>query len=196
VTAPMTDRGSRTRRWSAALVEFAILLGFWMAISDQYRPLFIAMGVVSAAVVTALTSRIVVTVLADRPTGLGERVRRIGWLGVFALWLMWSIARSSVQIARFVVDRRRPFQPRFVMFETQLERPISRVMLAVAITLVPGTMTVRLVGDRYLVHTLIPGSADDLASGRMQSFVARVTGEQPEAPPTMYWGPIITEAVR
>jgi multicomponent Na+:H+ antiporter subunit E len=184
------------QRWRGALGEFVILFGFWLLLSDQWRPLFLAMGAISAATVTALTYRIVATVLYEPGGHPLSWLRRVGWFVVFVGWMLYSIAAASIQLAFFALHLGRPFQPRFVTFETQLERPLSRVILAVAITLVPGTMTVRLMGHRYLVHTLIPGSADDLTSGRMQTMVARITGEAAEPPPEMHWGPIIEEAVR
>lgn len=183
----------RPVRWRPALAvaQLGALLAFWLILSGKLEPLFVLMGLASAAAVTALTHPILVVVMADPPARRGHRLRRAGWLVVFVVWLLWSIIVASLQVALFVVHPRRAFRPRFVMFETELERPVSRVVLALAITVVPGTMTVRLVGNRYLVHSLITGSAADLASGRTQSLIARVTGEGPQPPPTMRWGPVL-----
>jgi multicomponent Na+:H+ antiporter subunit E len=184
-------------RFRASLVgQFAVLAAFWALLSDQWRPLHLSIGAVVAAVVTALTNRILATVLEEPSTRFLGWLLRLYWFVVFVGWLLGRIVVASTQIAYFALHPGRPFQPRFVLFHTGLERSMSRVVLAVSITMVPGTITVRLEGDEYLVHTLIPGSADDLASGRMQTMVARFMAERPEPAPEMYWGPLIEEAVR
>jgi multicomponent Na+:H+ antiporter subunit E len=184
------------RHWRGAIVQFTVLFAFWLVLSGELRPLFVVMGAGVAAVVTLGTNRIQATVLHEPTRDVRGWLVRAWWFGVFVSWILTRIVAASVQMAYFALHPGIPFQPRFVAFHTELERPISRVALAVAITVVPGTITARLDGDQYLVHTLMPGSADDLASGRMQTMVGRWLDERPEPPPEMYWGPLIEEAVR
>lgn len=183
-------------RWKGAVAQFVVLFGFWLMLTDQHRPLFWILGALSAGLVTLTTNRIQATVLHQPSTGFVTWLRHLAWFAVFLGWVFGRIVAASVQMAYFALHPGIPFQPRFVLFHTELQRPLSRVVLAVAITLVPGTITVRLEGDEYLVHTLMPGSADDLASGRMQTMVGRWLGEKPEPPPQLFWGPLIEEAVR
>jgi multisubunit Na+/H+ antiporter MnhE subunit len=184
------------RRWVSALVEFTVLLTVWLLLSDQRGWLFLAMGIGSAALVTALTHSVVVDVLGEPAGRVGSLITRVGWAVVFLAWVSWSIVVASTQIAYLVVNRRRPFRPHFVVFDCGLRRPLSRALLALTITLVPGTMTVRQSGGRYLVHVLVEGGADDLASGRLQTLIGRIAGEGPQPAPEMHWGPLIEEAVR
>jgi multicomponent Na+:H+ antiporter subunit E len=179
-----------------ALLQFALLLAFWLLLSGEWRPLFVAMGVVSSALVTMLTYPLLRESLSSDGPAPGRRLVRAGWGIVFVAWLLWRIVVASAQVANFALRPSLPFQPRFVRFTTKMRRPLSRVVLANSITLVPGTLTVRLDGDGYLVHCLIPGATDDLESARMQNLIGRFTGEVPEPPPTMEFGPLIKDAVR
>jgi multicomponent Na+:H+ antiporter subunit E len=180
----------------AALLQFGMLLGFWLVLSGEWRPLFVAMGAASSALVTVLTHPLLVESLSHGGPSPGHRLRRAAWGVMFVGWLLWRIVVASSQVANFALRPSMPFQPRFVTFRTTMRRPLSRVVLANSITLVPGTLTVSLDGDRYLVHCLIPGAADDLESARMQNLIGRVMGESPEPPPAMQFGPLIEEAVR
>jgi multicomponent Na+:H+ antiporter subunit E len=169
--------------------QLVLLFGFWMALTDQHEPLFIGLGLITAVTVTVLTQGIVATVLTeskapDRQLG---RLRHLWWGLVFVVWLLGRIVAASVQLAWFAINDRRPFEPRFVRFHTEMQRPLSRVVLALTITVVPGTLTVHLEGDEYLVHSLLPTSADDLASARMQNLIGRWLGEAPEPPPELRW---------
>jgi len=183
-------------RWRGPLTQFVVLFASWMALSDEWRPLFIAFGVLSAAGVTLLTHRVVATVTRPgdpRPAGGWHQV---WWTAVFFGWMVGRIFMASGQVAYFALHPGLPFRPRFVRFRTDLQRPLSRATLACALTLVPGTTAVRIDGDELLVHTLIPDAADDLASGQMQTMIGRALGEGPQGPPEMHWGPLIEDAVR
>lgn len=187
------------RRWGAAAAQVVILFGFWLILSDQWRPLFLGMGLAAAVAVTSVTHRIVATVVdpvPGSPAGGPRGLRRLWWMGAYALWMLWRVLLASGGVAYFALHPGLPFRPRFVRFSTELQRPLSRVLLAISINLVPGTLVIRLDGNELLVHTLIPGSADDLASGQSQNMVARAMGEGHQPAPRMHWGPIIEEAVR
>lgn len=177
------------RHWRGFAYEAALLFAFWLLLTDQYRPLFLAIGAVSALIVTLLTNRIVATVLSHPHGSVGNRLGRFWHFCGFAVWIVGRIVASSVQIAYFAVHPNLPFEPGFVRFRTTLKRPLSRVMLATAITIPPGTMTVRLDDDTFLVHALLPDAFDDLRSARTQNMIARITGEDPQDPPAMTWEP-------
>jgi multicomponent Na+:H+ antiporter subunit E len=178
-----------------AAIEFVGLVLFWLALSDQRDPPFLGLAVLSAAIVTWLTSRLVRGVLAGGGSP-GGSFRRAGWFVVYVIWMLGRILVASAQVAHFALRPSLPFLPRFVRFSTTMQRPLSRVLLANSITLVPGTMTVRLDDDVYLVHCLVPGAASDLETAQMQNMIGRFMGEQPEDPPEMHWGPLIEEAVK
>jgi multicomponent Na+:H+ antiporter subunit E len=186
VTDPTSDATS-TVTWRDALVEFVVLFGFWLVLSDQRSALLLGLGALSAALVTLATHRIVGTVLVSVGAGAPRRLRRLWWFVVFLGWLLVRIVAASIQVAYFALNPRLPFEPAFVRFHTQMERPLGRVFLAVAITVVPGTLTVHLEGDEFLVHAAIPSAVDDLVDARMQNMIARFIGEDPEPPPELEW---------
>jgi multicomponent Na+:H+ antiporter subunit E len=190
-TRPTPAPPSRLRTWIGGISQFLVLFGFWLVLSSQWRPLFFLLGALSAAAVTALTHHIVTSVLEEPAGHVLRWISRVGWFVVYVAWMLWSIAAASVLIARGVLNLGRPFEPEFVTFESGLRRPLSNVLVAVSITLVPGTQTLELQGDRFLVHALTPGSADDLATARLQNMVARITGEERVAPPEMTWSPVV-----
>lgn len=170
-------------RFRQPLGLFLLLLGGWLAASDQHNALFISMGVVSAAVVTALTSTYVSSVLG--PAGV-EPLWRFAvqmWRGaLFALWLGGRIFMASFQVARIVVSPSLPIDPREISFRTCLASPLAQVVLANAISMTPGTITMSLKDGELLVHAMVPEAADDILSGRLQRKISRVFGEEPDEP--------------
>ena len=75
-------------------------------------------------------------------------------------WLSWQIVIASVQVARVVLDPKLPIQPRFVRFTHRLPHNMARLTLANSITLTPGTVTINVDGDEYLVHALTLNAAE------------------------------------
>lgn len=172
------------------VVQFVLLLGFWLAISGQYDVLFIGMGVASAAVVTALTHRYVATNLGPS-RGLGTTWLRT-WRSVrYALWLLTRIPPAGLLVAYVVLRPGLPVEPYVIRFVTHLESPVARTTLANSITLTPGTLTLDVDPDtrEFTVHCFVPETAEDLVSGEMANRVGKLFLQEPAPPPAVTWEP-------
>jgi len=55
--------------------------------------------------------------------------------------------------------------PKLASFKTKLSNPAARVVFADSITLTPGTITVHIQGDEFLVHCLDESMEEGLAGG-------------------------------
>ena len=177
-------------RLSRTVLLFLALLLFWQALSARLDPLFLTLGVLSAALTTAFSLRLLEHVL-----GSAEHTPRIhvGHLLSFLAWLLLQIPPAGFQVAAVVLDPRRPPRPGVVRFRTTLRSPAARTLLANAITLVPGTMTLSVDGNEFTVHAFTPDTTADLANGKMQSRIARAFRQEPEPPPQMHWEPVHDE---
>jgi multicomponent Na+:H+ antiporter subunit E len=173
-----------------ALAMFITLLVFWLALSGRLDPLFIVLGVVSAAGSTWLGVRTLESVL-----GRADEVPRIHlwYLLTFVAWLITRIPPAGLTIARVVIDPTRPPRPGVVRFHTSLPGPAARTILATAITIVPGTITVNVEGSEFTVHAFTPEAVVDLATAEVQARIARIFRAEPDTPPTMVWEPVHDE---
>lgn len=170
------------------VVQACILFAFWLALSGRFEPLFIVTGIVTAVVVTAVTSPITRRCLkaGDDHVPVGSVpvaiLRSVG----FICWMGSRILVASVQLAVIALSPRMPLQPCTVRFRTHLTRPLARATLANSISLVPGTLTVDIDGDVFTVHALAPNQVDDLVSGTLQNKIAKVflEAEQPPVDPS------------
>jgi len=171
-------------------VLFLVLLLFWQALSARIDPLFITLGVLSAALTTWFSLRLLESVV-----GSAQDTPRIHvWhLLRFLGWLLLQIPPAGFQVAAVVLDPRRPPRPGVVCFRTELTSPAARTLLANAITLVPGTMTLNVDGPEFTVHAFTPETTADLANGGMQGRIARAFRQPPEPAPQMRWEPIHDE---
>lgn len=170
------------------LALFALVFAFWLILSGKYTPVYVGIGVACSALVVLLTPDRLFLVGRMRPD-FGVPLGRISPLGLgrYALWLLGSIVVANFQVAWVVLQPRMPVAPRLLRFRVRFESRVSEVVLAHSITLTPGTVTIDLRDGEYLVHALVPRSADALASGRMQRGVARAFGEPEDQPEGVEW---------
>lgn len=178
------------KRGIAALFEFIFLFIFWLILSGRYELKYIIIGMFAVGLVTAMTSDLL---YSDKNNTSNRRVNLYfvisclwRWFA-YIPWLVKEIALASVHVASLVLDPKMPINPTLVKFKTQMKQEISLVTLANSITLTPGTITVDLNQNTYLVHALDSDSANSLESGAMQNRVAHIYGEKSEPRPDMIW---------
>ncbi|MBP3460625.1 MAG: Na+/H+ antiporter subunit E [Lachnospiraceae bacterium] len=74
----------------------------------------------------------------------------VGYLFV----LIWEILKANLDTMKMIFTSKYEREPVLVTFHTNIKSPVLRVLLANSITLTPGTITVSLEGDKYVVHAL------------------------------------------
>ncbi|MFB6102804.1 MAG: monovalent cation/H+ antiporter subunit E [Haloplanus sp.] len=148
----------------ATSLLFYLALGGWH-VTDPYE---LVTGIVTASVVTAtLTS---VAMKGEVPK-LRVIARTLLRLAVYTPILLWEIAKANVALAYVVLHPRLPIDPRVVEFDAAVWGDMPVTTLANSITLTPGTLTVDVSRQHFLVHALIPDAEDDLLEGTLERMV-------------------------
>lgn len=166
------------------IILFVALLAFWLVLSGRNDPLFVAMGIGSALIVTRFGVPLLSEVLgAPEDTPKVDLLRLILYIG----WLLTRIPPAAVDVSLSILMRSRLPRPGVVRFTTGLYSPAARTLLANSITLVPGTMTLSVDGGDFVVHALSPRAAQGLASADIQRRIARIFRIEADTPPVMRW---------
>ena len=159
--------------WPLSLLLFAL----WVVLSEKFDLFHLGIGAMSSLCVALGTYRLLLLPPVIVPHGT-HPMTTIPWLRllVYVLWLFWQIVLSSIQVAIIVVHPKMPISPCLIRFRTNLPHTLARLTLATSITLTPGTVTVDVQEDEFLVHALTTQSANELAplegNGAMQQRVA------------------------
>ena len=74
----------------------------------------------------------------------------LGYLGT----LLWEVVKANVAVAKIILSRKAEVSPRLIYYKTDLKSDTAKVALANSITLTPGTITVSLQENEYVVHAL------------------------------------------
>lgn len=157
------------------LGAFAFLFAAWVVFSGHLDVAHLAYGVICSALVAAASYDLLLppTPTPTKPTVVLRHAS-------YVPWLLWQVLRANLHVIYLIV-RPSAIRSQVVSFRTTLRSDLARVAFAHSITLTPGTLTIRIRGDQFVVHALSDKVADDLRSGDMERRVARLYGEAPPA---------------
>lgn len=94
-----------------------------------------------------------------------------GRLLKYSGWLFVEIVKSSWQVSRMAWSRHIFAHPSLEMVKTTIDKDIGKAMYANSITLTPGTLTLAVEKDKFLVHLLDQSFAEDLHGGDMEKRI-------------------------
>lgn len=153
------------------LVLFGYLLFMWLLLSGVYDAFHIGLGIISAALVTAVSGNFARggSVAAFRP-----KLHQVPKFVSLVLWLLKEVVKANIHVFQLAIrPGDRPVDPRIVTFRTTLRSDFAKFVLGNAITLTPGTVTLKIEGDRFTVHAVDAASAEGLP-GEMERRIAEV----------------------
>lgn len=156
------------RTAKAALALFA----FWCVVVPPHAAADLVVGALVALAAALWTRRL--WGADDAPLFSVLRPRLVPR---FALAMARRVAVSAFEVLRLVLDPRLPIAPATIRHTVVFAREAARVTYANAITITPGTLTVDVEGDTFVVHCLSPSLAGDVTSGRLAGEVARLFGD-------------------
>lgn len=162
--------------WRKQAVYAGMLFLFWLLLSPAVDLATLAIG----ALATMLTMRFLWTPLeGDRHLPDLDRalLRRLSAAARFVPIFLWSALSSAANVARYAFAPRQSFTPGLVVFRSQLGGRFALVMLANAITLTPGTLTVDIAdnGSDLLIHCLhVDEAAIQAELRRTEAWIARI----------------------
>jgi len=188
-TDTTTAARHKTARWTVIFTEFIVLFIFWIILSGRLQLKYLLIGMFASALVTYLTNDFIFSSQSDeKEIGLRYIFKSIWGFLVYLPWLIFAIIKANILVASIILKPRMPIDPAFIKFESKMSKKVSLVTLANSITLTPGTVTVELVGGKYVVHSLVHECAEDLEKGVMQNKVAKVFNDNRETnPPDCEW---------
>jgi multicomponent Na+:H+ antiporter subunit E len=128
------------------------------------------LGLVAAAVATAAS-------VAVLPPVRGKF--RLRAAVDFFAYFLWQSVRGGAQVAAMALRRRIDLRPAMVELPLALPPGAPRVLITAAFGLMPGTVGVRLEGERLRVHVLDERLPVMQEARELEARIARLFGERP-----------------
>jgi multicomponent Na+:H+ antiporter subunit E len=158
------------------LLTFTALFIFWILFSGQFDAFHLALGVASSLFVSWTCYDYLPW---EKGVATHVRVKRLFRLTWYLGWLFVQIFLANLHVLRLAFARRakQVLDPQIIRFETSLQGDFPRYLFATSITLTPGTVTVRIVGNELIVHAISQKTASTLP-GIMERKVAWIFGQE------------------
>ena len=144
-----------------------LLFLFWIVITASFSFVNVILGLVCSCLTVVIVRLVFHIRLPEDITPL-FLVR----LPVFIVIFAWEVLKANLILALIVIKPRLQIDPVIVEFKTELRGDFMRTILAGAITLTPGTLTVDAQDDDFSVHCLAISQRKELCKRRCERLVA------------------------
>jgi multicomponent Na+:H+ antiporter subunit E len=154
------------------LLLFAVLMINWIIFSGRFDWFHLGLGILSSILVTLLCGTLK---FQDHSITLAGRFR-ILFLGAgYSLWLLIEIIKANFYVLILSLDPRmhERIEPHLMRFKTSLRSDFAKFVFANSITLTPGTVTLDIEDDEFIVHAISYKAAEGLP-GEMEKRIKAV----------------------
>ncbi len=141
----------------------------WLVFNGNVTLEICIFGVVIAAAVFAFTCKFMDYSIAKELSLYKNFFRLLRYVFV----LIVEIIKANLAVIYLIFTEKEEPEPVLVRFSSSLKTKIAKAFLADAITLTPGTITVMLEGQEYVVHCL----DEDMAEGMDESVFVKMLTE-------------------
>ena len=149
----------------------SIMFVFWIFLSGEFSFILLFSGIISSLLVSYISHDLLIG-NGDMKLGFIRTIRFIKFLP----WLLWQIVLANIDLAIRTLHPKMPINPMLINFKNNLKTDLGMVILANSITLTPGTVTIDVNENEFLVHVISEKAAQSLISGEMQARVKKIEG--------------------
>jgi multicomponent Na+:H+ antiporter subunit E len=153
-----------------AAILFVLFYAFWILLSGFFTPFLLGAGAAVSLAVVWFAHRMEVADREGHPAHLG-----LSALGYWP-WLAKEILKSALDVSKVILDPRLPASPTVVRFKPRQKSAVGLVTHANSITLTPGTLSIEVGPDQFVVHGLTRESANAAIDSDMDLRVERFEG--------------------
>ena len=152
------------------------MLAVWYLWSGHNEPHLLVIGALSVLLSVWIADRMGIVDEEGAPAELGIRP-----FTNYLPWLAKEIVESNIEVTKTILSKEMDLKRNMIEIGAHQKTELGRVILANSITLTPGTVSVKMEGDRVLVHALSFEGAEEDLSGEMGRRVCRLEGSKVEA---------------
>ncbi|MBD5500955.1 MAG: Na+/H+ antiporter subunit E [Lachnospiraceae bacterium] len=129
---------------------YIIFFLIWIIFNEQFTLEIAALGVVIAGAMYIFICKF----MNYSPKTDLILLKKLIYILQYLFILIKEIIKANYLVIKMIMTSRYELEPAIVRFKVDLKTVPARIMLANSITLTPGTITVSLEGNEYVVHCL------------------------------------------
>lgn len=142
----------------------------WVIFNGQLTVEIAAFGVVIAGVMYAFICKF----MGYKPATDILIAKRLIYVLQYVFILVKEIIKANYAVIKMIMSSRYEPEPAVVRFKADLNTNLARIVLANSITLTPGTITVSLEDNEYVVHCLDKTLAEGINTSVFVTLLKRL----------------------
>ena len=149
-------------------IYISAYLGFWIVLSESTNISSILMGLIISIIIYGYVNE------SYKGLNLRQSFKLIPLWIVFIFQLIGAIVVANFQVAFIVLSKDMEIQPEVIAYKTNMSSNLLRTILANAITLTPGTMSVDIEEDILWVHCLNHEYAQSIGDNAFEKTLFKI----------------------
>lgn len=137
---------------------YLLYFALWVIFNGNITLEICVFGVVIAAAIFAFTCKFMDYSIEKEKNLLKKLPKMIHYVCVLVI----EIVKANFAVIHMILSEKEELEPTLVSFTSHMKTPVGRALLANAITLTPGTITVTLEEADYVVHCLDASLAEGM----------------------------------
>jgi multicomponent Na+:H+ antiporter subunit E len=143
------------------ILLYVSLVALWLLLAPQFEISSLLTGMVVSLIIVLFTYE-------KGESKTTQPLRLIKAHIVFYIVLIIEILKANIDVARIVLSKKMEIQPHYLTYQPFISSHYVAVLLANAITLTPGTLTVEYNEDGYVIHALTLSAASGLNDSSLE----------------------------
>jgi len=135
------------------LISFHLFLFAWLLLNGSVAPEYLVTGLMVSAILGGWST-------LRFPVFKNMNLTPKAFFAFFILshLFIFELIKSNIDVTKRVLSPSLPINPGIIAVKTKLTDPVARLILASAITLTPGTLTLDTYGDTFYIHWIDAGN--------------------------------------
>ena len=160
---------------------YFLLFGFWVLLNGKWTTEIAIVGVI----VCAALYTFMVAFMGYSPKKEWKLAARLPRIAGYFVYLVGEIFKSAYATMKLIWSPREEIAPRVTSFHTRLRTDPAKVVLANSITMTPGTITVDVQDDLFLIHCLDESFDVGTEGFEMEDRIMAIEGGHTPAAPAV-----------
>ncbi|WIF95862.1 Na+/H+ antiporter subunit E [Caminicella sporogenes] len=152
------------------IIVLLIFLSFWLMLSEKIDIESLLIGCVISFAVYYLNRDFIIFFSEKKFLN----IQRLVYLIQYLFLLLKEIIVANFQVARIVLSRELKISPKVVKFKTKLKNDLTKTILANSITLTPGTLSIQVNDDEFIVHCLLEEYEYTLIDSKFEKILLKI----------------------
>lgn len=157
-------------RYKRDFFLFILLIGFWLVLSPKVTLQSVLIGSI-ASLIIVIHSRDVSFKNEEMPL---YNFSKLMIFFQFMLRLLVEIVKANIDVALIVLNPKLPIKPSFIKVPLKLNNDVNKVIYANAVTLTPGTLTIDIDNDGFIIHALTESAAKDMENSIIEKYAKKL----------------------